>query len=70
MEVRHPHVPELQSIRGLAALAVLLHHCSFLFVTSSTFHFFAEALFNAHAAVVIFFVLSGYVLVRSLHTKR
>jgi len=69
MDPRHSHVPELQSIRGLAALTVLLHHSSFLFATGPTFHTVAEALINAHAAVMIFFVLSGYVLVRSLRNK-
>ena len=62
-------MPELQSIRGLAALAVLLHHSSFLFTTSRQFHFYSEALINTHAAVMMFFVLSGYVLVRSLNGR-
>jgi peptidoglycan/LPS O-acetylase OafA/YrhL len=69
MDPRHAHVPELQSIRGVAALTVLLHHSSFLFSTGATFHVVSETLINAHAAVMIFFVLSGYVLVRSLRNK-
>jgi peptidoglycan/LPS O-acetylase OafA/YrhL len=56
----------LQSIRGLAALTVLLHHSSFLFATSAGFRLWSEVLLNAHAAVITFFVLSGYVLARSL----
>jgi peptidoglycan/LPS O-acetylase OafA/YrhL len=66
MSVRHKHRPELQSLRGIAAVVVLLHHGAFLFHTSGTFRFATEATFNAHAAVMIFFVLSGYVLTRSL----
>lgn len=63
---RHHHIPELQSVRGLAALLVVLHHCSFAFVGPGRFNLVAQALLNAHAAVVLFFVLSGYVLTRSL----
>jgi peptidoglycan/LPS O-acetylase OafA/YrhL len=69
MDARNSHIPALQSIRGLAALTVLLTHSAFLFVTSPNFHFYSEALLNAHAAVMIFFVLSGYVLVRSLSNQ-
>ncbi len=65
-KIRHKHLPELQSLRGIAAVVVLFHHGAFLFDTSETFHLATEALFNAHAAVMIFFVLSGYVLTQSL----
>jgi peptidoglycan/LPS O-acetylase OafA/YrhL len=67
--VRHPHIGELQAIRGLAAVVVLFHHSLFYFSTTPDFRFFSEALLNAHAAVVVFFVLSGYVLTRSLYGK-
>ncbi len=63
---RHPPLAALQSLRGLAALVVLLHHASFLFATSPGLRSATEILFNAHAAVVVFFVLSGFVLCRSL----
>lgn len=66
MAVRHHHVAELQSVRGLAALVVLLHHCLFYFAMPERFHAAAETLLNAHAAVVAFFVLSGYVLTASI----
>jgi peptidoglycan/LPS O-acetylase OafA/YrhL len=59
-------MPELQSLRGIAAAVVLLHHGAFVFNTSKDFRFITEAIFNAHAAVMIFFVLSGYVLSKSL----
>jgi len=64
--VSSSHLPELQSIRGIAAMTVLLHHSSFVFATTPGFRYVGEALLNAHAAVVMFFVLSGYVLSRSL----
>ncbi|MCW1383265.1 acyltransferase [Novosphingobium sp. KCTC 2891] len=60
------HSLELQSIRGIAALAVLLHHCSFYYKYDPDLKYFAEILINAHAAVVLFFVLSGYVLSTSI----
>ncbi len=63
---RHKHIPALQSVRGLAALVVLLNHALFVFATSPGFRYGSEAALNAHAAVVLFFVLSGYVLSRSL----
>ena len=63
---RHYHIPELQSIRGIAAVVVLLHHASFLFATTPKFRYWSEVGLNAHAAVMLFFVLSGYVLSRSL----
>ncbi len=59
-------IPTLQSLRGVAALVVLLHHASFVFATRPGFRGALEAVFNAHAAVAVFFVLSGFVLSRSL----
>ena len=60
------HIPELQSLRGIAATVVLVHHASFLFETGPVFHRGSELFLNAHAAVILFFVLSGYVLSRAL----
>lgn len=59
-------IAELQSLRGIAAVVVLLHHASFAFRSSPTAHYAYEAVLNAHAAVMLFFVLSGYVLALSL----
>jgi peptidoglycan/LPS O-acetylase OafA/YrhL len=60
--------PRLESLRGLASLVVCLHHGMGVFVSSE--HFFVlDALlfaFNPAAAVIFFFVLSGYVLGRAL----
>jgi len=58
--------PELQSVRGIAALIVLIHHCTFYYTDSERVRAFSELLLNAHAAVVLFYVLSGYVLSLSL----
>lgn len=56
------HVAELQSLRGLAATAVLVHHVTFFIALTPGLRRGAEIAFNAHAAVVLFFVLSGFVL--------
>ncbi|MBR0829864.1 acyltransferase [Bradyrhizobium manausense] len=67
--IEHKHVIELQTIRGVAALVVLLQHCGFYFIDIGLARQVIELLFNAHAAVIIFFVLSGYVLTLSLKSK-
>jgi peptidoglycan/LPS O-acetylase OafA/YrhL len=66
MQVRHHHIIELQSVRGLAATMVMLSHCCLLFATGPGFLFWSQVLINAHAALVIFFTLSGFVLARAL----
>ena len=66
---QQPHRLEfLDSIRGLAALAVLLGH-SFIFVwplaVGQVISWpFVHIIVDGHAAVVMFFVLSGFVLTR------
>jgi peptidoglycan/LPS O-acetylase OafA/YrhL len=61
-----PHRIELQSLRGFAAVAVMVHHA----VRTVGDHGWAwaasEVPLNARGAVVLFFVLSGYVLSLSL----
>jgi peptidoglycan/LPS O-acetylase OafA/YrhL len=64
------HAVEMQSLRGLAALTVVLHHCSFYYVYDLRLKYAAEMLFNGHAAVILFFVLSGYVLTLSLNSAK
>lgn len=59
-------VMELQSLRGLAALIVVVHHCALYFDYGSGARSFVTLLLNAHGAVVSFFVLSGFVLSLSL----
>ena len=74
--------PRLESLRGIAALAVVITHSLAIFRIDGSPAFWALplsehtirmfplhliiALFNAGSAVVLFFVLSGYVLTLSL----
>jgi peptidoglycan/LPS O-acetylase OafA/YrhL len=60
------HISELQALRGVAALLVCLHHCTFYYSYNPLLREWSEILLNAHAAVVCFYVLSGYVLFQSL----
>ena len=62
---RSGHIVELQSLRGIAAVAVMIGHALVFYAVPSWFRTIA-LLFNGRAAVVVFFVLSGYVLTRSL----
>jgi peptidoglycan/LPS O-acetylase OafA/YrhL len=55
---------ELQSLRGLAACAVLMGHTAQLYDQPQAIY--AANFFNGRGAVVLFFVLSGFVLSRSL----
>lgn len=57
---------ELQSLRGLAALLVMLHHVSYYYDVDLTARGWIDSVLNAHAAIVLFFVLSGFVLSASL----
>ncbi|WP_394779257.1 acyltransferase family protein [Undibacterium sp.] len=67
-------LPELESLRGLAAFAVVVEH-SYLYMNEPAaglfqhstgsyplLHWLIHVLFNGRAAVVLFFVLSGFVL--------
>lgn len=51
----------LQSMRGIAALIVLFGHAAVL-TASNSWSLFAAVVFQAHTAVIFFFVLSGFVL--------
>jgi peptidoglycan/LPS O-acetylase OafA/YrhL len=57
--------PGLQSIRGIAALVVLLHHASYFYEMSHGARLVVDTVLNAHAAIIMFFVLSGFVLTKS-----
>lgn len=59
------HDERLQSLRGLAALFVIVGH-GLLVVPQPLFMFVIGGIFQQDAAVVFFYVLSGFVLGRSL----
>jgi peptidoglycan/LPS O-acetylase OafA/YrhL len=61
-----PHIDELQSLRGVAALVVAVSHMSSIYLLPSAARIGIDAVCNAHASVIVFFVLSGYVLTGSL----
>jgi peptidoglycan/LPS O-acetylase OafA/YrhL len=63
---RLKHSSELQALRGVAALCVLIHHTLRVLGPVGLTAWIADTLLNAHAAVVVFFVLSGFVLGSSL----
>ena len=78
-----PRIAYLESIRGLAALQVLLLHFLSAFAPDLVFTLPADAivgpaihlsplyfLYDGYSAVYIFFVLSGYVLTRSFERHR
>jgi len=66
-------IPRLESLRGLAALAVVIYHI-WQQLSDSSLTGWLDLIFcrliasvaNGIGAVVIFFVLSGFVLARSL----
>lgn len=63
------HIIELQSLRGIAATIVLVSHASTVYQLPAILRVSIDVIFNAHAAVILFFVLSGFVLGRSLLGK-
>lgn len=52
---------QLDALRGLAAMVVVLHHVRHLFVSDAPSTFLLP-FFTGNKAVILFFVLSGYVL--------
>lgn len=65
-EPRPDRVIELQSLRGIMAMIVLVSHCSLVYDLPLSARLAVDTLVNPHAAVIFFFVLSGYVLQASL----
>jgi len=60
------YLVELQSVRGIAAVAVVLHHVWYFYGMPREVRALVDVFLNAHAAIVVFFVLSGFVLAKSL----
>jgi peptidoglycan/LPS O-acetylase OafA/YrhL len=58
-------IVELGAIRGIASIMVMLAHSLILYRNPDWFQAFTY-LFNGRGAVVLFFVLSGFVLTHSL----
>ena len=63
------HIDELQSLRGIAALIVAISHTSSIYALPSAARIAIDAVCNAHAWLIVFFVLSGYVLTGSLQRR-
>ena len=62
---RNSQVIEFNSLRGLAALVVILYHSTLVFRVPHAVLNGAAPFLNAQSAVVLFFVLSGFVLALS-----
>lgn len=71
----HRHIPALEGLRGVAAVIVVVRHAfnaldMSLATRAAFFASPAAVLLNAQGAVLLFFVLSGYVLASSLTRSR
>jgi peptidoglycan/LPS O-acetylase OafA/YrhL len=66
------HIPELDGIRGLAALAVVFYHAAQLTVTGShgILHAFLDISLFGDLGVDVFFALSGFLITGILLRKR
>ena len=56
------HIKSLDAIRGIAAINVLLYHLYLLNHNEETIYTFSKIWGAGHEAVILFFVLSGFVL--------
>lgn len=65
---RLPHFVELDGVRGLAALAVFMHH--FFNEYTDRHAFIAEFAEPGHLGVQVFFVLSGFLITSLLFVER
>ena len=66
------HIPELDGIRGLAAVAVVFYHIAQLSIanTKGVFHAFLNASMLGFLGVDVFFALSGFLITGILLRKR
>ena len=67
--ISHERLPSLDALRGMASLVVVVSHCYLLIpearratLDASWASYLLLPLYNGSAAVVVFFVLSGFVL--------
>jgi peptidoglycan/LPS O-acetylase OafA/YrhL len=58
---------ELESVRGLAALLIVIYHIHHISLWNSFFNF--EIIKNGYLMVELFFVLSGFVIYNSYFEK-
>jgi peptidoglycan/LPS O-acetylase OafA/YrhL len=63
-------IKSLDGIRGIAIIMVLLSHSSFTFPKSITNNLLFYILSNSHTGVLIFFVISGYLITKLLIIER
>ena len=59
-------ISDLHAARGIAAAIVLFHHISLVQTMAYANRLAIDTVLNAHAAVIFFFVLSGFVLTGSI----
>jgi peptidoglycan/LPS O-acetylase OafA/YrhL len=65
------YIPALDGIRGIAILAVILHHCRFLLNPAFRFQYLVVKLLDVGwCGVVLFFVLSGFLITGILLDSR
>jgi peptidoglycan/LPS O-acetylase OafA/YrhL len=80
LQSRSKRIPELEAVRGIAAVVVLVHHFMVGFAPRLDGLLYPEqpfslmgtpafALINGSAAVIVFFVLSGYVLTAGIFQR-
>jgi peptidoglycan/LPS O-acetylase OafA/YrhL len=63
-------IGKLESIRGFVALYVMLTHFILFYKTDNTPKFLISIFYHAQEAVLIFFLLSGFVIYLSFHHNR
>ena len=65
----HPHFPLFDSLRGIAVLMVVLGHATF-FAGAEKNEYYGPLLAHTNLALVIFFIVSGFLLYRPMCAER